>query len=60
MLGQGDSPIFGLVVQDETGRDRAWVQHDGPGAEVGLDHGGDTAIALTVSESGEPSLLLAD
>jgi hypothetical protein len=58
LLGQGDSPIFGLVVQDESGHGRGWVQHDGAAAEVGLDFGGNTVAALNVSDSGRPRLFM--
>lgn len=58
MVGLGEGPIFGLVVQDENGRDRAWVQHEGPAAEVGLDHEGDTVAALRVDDDGDGHLFL--
>jgi hypothetical protein len=58
VLGEGGGPIFGLMVQDENGRCRAWVLHDGAAAEVGLDFGGNTVGALGVSDTGAPYLFL--
>lgn len=55
-----ESEIWGLVVRDENGRDRTWIVHDGPVAEVALDFGGDTVASLCVGDDGEASLYLAD
>jgi hypothetical protein len=60
LLGHGEVPIFGLRVRDENGRDRAWVQHDGAAAEVGLDFGGDTVASLSVSDDGTTGLYLEE
>jgi len=58
-LRTGEGPIFGLTVQDENGRERAWVLQDGPCAEVGLGFGGNTVAALSVGHDGEPDMFLA-
>ena len=61
LIGQDESStIWGLVVRDQNGRDRAWVIHDRELAEVALDFGGNTVASLTVSDTGEPSLFLGE
>lgn len=53
--------IYGLVVRDANGRDRAWVyEYDDGGAEVVLDFGGNTVASLGVSDTGEPYVFLAE
>jgi len=59
-LGQGDGEVFGIVVRDEHGRDRAAMLHDGPAAEVALDFDGNTVAALTVAADGRAELVVAD
>ncbi|HEX7167498.1 MAG TPA: hypothetical protein VF230_11015 [Acidimicrobiales bacterium] len=51
--------IFGLVVRNGYGRDRVWMLAQERVAEVGLDHGGNTVAALSVSDEGDPALYLA-
>ena len=60
VLGQGDGDVFGIVVRDETGRDRAAMLHDGPAAEVALDFAGNTVAALTVAADGRAELVLPE
>jgi len=61
LIGKDEfSTIWGLVVRDQDGRDRAWVLHDREGAEVALDFGGNTVASLSVSDTGEPGLFLAE
>lgn len=62
LIGRDEqTTIFGLVIRDANGRDRAWVYDyiDGA-AEIALDWGGDTAASLGVSDTGEPYLFLAE
>lgn len=59
-IGRGEGPIFGVAIQDESGRGRVWMLHDGAAAEVGLDHGGNVVAALSVADNGTPSLFLED
>lgn len=62
LIGQDEqTTIFGLVVRDRNGRDRAWVYDYIDGAvEIALDWGGDTVASLGVSDTGEPYLFLAE
>jgi hypothetical protein len=60
LITAGEEEVVGIVVRDERGRDRAWLLHRGASAEVGLDHGGDTAAALAVADDGEARLFLAE
>lgn len=59
-LGQGDGDVFGIVVRDQHGRDRAAMLHDGPSAEVALDYDGNTVAALAVAADGRAELVVAD
>ena len=62
LIGQDEqTTIFGVVVRDVNGRNRAWaIDYDDGAAEFGLDWGGNTVAALSVDDSGEPSLYLAE
>ncbi|HEX7167547.1 MAG TPA: hypothetical protein VF230_11260 [Acidimicrobiales bacterium] len=55
-----DEELFGVVVRNALGRDRAWMLAQEVVAEIGLDHAGDTIAALTVSDDGAGSLYVAD
>jgi len=59
-LGEGDGEVFGIVVRDSKGRDRAAMLHDGPAAEVALDFAGNTVAALTVAADGRAELIVSD
>jgi hypothetical protein len=60
LLGSGEDDVYGLRVQDEHGRARVWVAHDGPCAEVGLDHDGNTVAALTVAYDGSAAVFIEE
>jgi len=56
MVGEGDHAIYGVLVRNEAGRDRAWMVADADTAQVGLDYQGDTAASLTVDYRGRVDL----
>lgn len=60
LLGEGEGPVFGLVVEDAWGRTRVWAVHDGTAGEFGLDGEGRTVAALSVDDSGDPHLYLGE
>ena len=49
-----DTPLYGLVVRDGTGRDRAWLVADEGLVELGFDHNGNNVLTLGVDEWGSP------
>ena len=59
LVGRGADEMWGVVVRNERGRDRAWLATDGPAAVVGFDHAGNLVASLGVDEDGMPDLYLA-
>lgn len=59
-LGESEHGVYGVAVCDENGRERAWLLHDGPAAEVGIDFDGNTVAALTVAADGRAELVLPE
>lgn len=57
-IGRAEGDVFGVTAIDTRGRQRVWVVAEDSWAEVGLDHGGDTAAALGVNDEGVPELYL--